>query len=58
AKALIHDLPLFSAAPPPQPKASAPSPVLDRLADALPDTMSPREALDLVYELKSLAEKN
>ena len=58
AKALIDDLPLFSAAPPPQPKASAPSPVLDRLADALPDTMSPREALDLVYELKSLAEKN
>ncbi|MHA3979675.1 DNA mismatch repair protein MutS [Halovulum sp. GXIMD14794] len=58
AKALIDDLPLFSAAPPPQPKATAPSPVLDRLADALPDTMSPREALDLVYELKSLAEKN
>ncbi len=58
AKALIDDLPLFSAAPPPQPKATAPSPVLDRLADALPDSMSPREALDLVYELKSLAEKN
>jgi uncharacterized protein (TIGR00255 family) len=27
----------------------------DRLADVAPDTLSPREALDLIYELKALA---
>jgi DNA mismatch repair protein MutS len=27
-----------------------------RLAEVLPDTLSPREALDLVYELKALAD--
>jgi DNA mismatch repair protein MutS len=28
-----------------------------RLAEVLPDTLSPREALDLLYELKGLADK-
>ncbi|MSU90663.1 DNA mismatch repair protein MutS [Rhodobacteraceae bacterium 2CG4] len=57
ARALVDDLPLFSAAPPP-PAASKPSPVLDRLADVLPDSLSPRQALELIYELKALAEKD
>ena len=49
-KALIDDLPLFSvAAPPPPPKVS---PVTDMLNDVLPDELTPREALDLIYKLK------
>ena len=56
-KALIDDLPLFSAMPPaPVPaKTSGASQVEARLADILPDALSPREALDLIYELKKLA---
>jgi DNA mismatch repair protein MutS len=55
-KALIDDLPLFAAAPrsaaPPSPRG--PSEV-ERLIDAtLPDELTPREALDLLYRLKAL----
>jgi DNA mismatch repair protein MutS len=52
-EALIDDLPLFSAAP-----AAVAAPVAkateveDILRDAHPDTMTPREALDLLYRLK------
>ncbi|MCR8549551.1 DNA mismatch repair protein MutS [Salipiger sp. P9] len=57
-KALIDDLPLFSAAaqPAPQPvaKASGPSPVEERLDALLPDEMTPRDALQALYELKTL----
>jgi DNA mismatch repair protein MutS len=55
-KALIDDLPLFSAMPPPPmpAKNSGPSQVEARLAEILPDALSPREALDLIYELKGL----
>ncbi|MDB6177084.1 DNA mismatch repair protein MutS [Paracoccus sp. Z330] len=56
--ALIDDLPLFRNAP----AASAPAPAgthagpLDaRLKDVHPDSMTPREALELIYELKSLS---
>jgi DNA mismatch repair protein MutS len=54
--ALIDDLPLFAAtpnrAPPPSPpKASA---VAERLKDVHPDDLTARDALDLIYELKSL----
>ena len=55
AKALIDDLPLFSAAPPPAPPAPADGALAARLAKVLPDAMTPREALELVYELKALA---
>jgi DNA mismatch repair protein MutS len=53
AKALIDDLPLFSAAkpPPPAPKAN---PALDALKDLNPDELTPKEALDALYRLKSL----
>ena len=53
-KALIDDLPLFSAVPTPAPQAVKPSPVTDRLKDIHPDMLTPKEALDLIYELKSL----
>ena len=52
---IIDDLPLFSAAPPPppQPKA-APSEVEARLKEVLPDELTPKDALALIYEMKSL----
>ena len=54
---LIDDLPLFSARPaPPPPTLTAPSKVEERLGSVLPDTLTPRQALDLVYELKLLLE--
>lgn len=53
-KALIDDLPLFAATPPVPVAPSKSSDVEERLKDVLPDTLSPREALDLIYELKDL----
>ncbi|SEQ87264.1 DNA mismatch repair protein MutS [Thalassovita taeanensis] len=53
---LIDDLPLFSAvpaSPAPNPKTSK---VEERLAQILPDELSPREALQLLYELKDTAQ--
>ena len=57
-KALIDDLPLFSATPaPPAPSpAVRTSGVEQRLADILPDELTPREALELIYELKTLTQ--
>ena len=52
ASSLAEDLPLFQQpAPRPEPRESA---VEKRLAGLAPDELSPREALALVYELKSL----
>lgn len=51
--AVIDDLPLFRAAPP---AAPATAPLADRLKDIHPDRLSPREALDLIYDLKALSE--
>ena len=42
------ELPLFAAAPP--------SALLDALTSLEPDRLTPREALDWLYELKRLAE--
>jgi len=54
--AVIDELPLFAArpaaAPAPEPAASE---VETRLAEILPDELTPREALDLIYKLKALA---
>ncbi|MFW2542846.1 DNA mismatch repair protein MutS [Primorskyibacter sp. 2E107] len=56
-KALIDDLPLFSAAalagPQPKPK-QGPSELEQRLEALLPDEMTPREALQALYDLKAL----
>lgn len=54
-KALIDDLPLFSKASPLPPPSSKASPVTDMLSDVLPDELTPREALDLIYKLKEAA---
>lgn len=56
-RALIDELPLFAATPPPAPVPMRRSEVEARLEHVLPDTLSPREALDLLYELKGLADK-
>jgi DNA mismatch repair protein MutS len=52
---LADDLPLFSAAARPAPRAAAPDPVVAALGEIQPDVLSPREALELVYKLKALA---
>jgi DNA mismatch repair protein MutS len=55
-RTLIDDLPLFAA-----PVRHAPAPAKDelreRLAAARPDEMSPREALEALYELKRMIER-
>ncbi|MEM6440272.1 MAG: DNA mismatch repair protein MutS [Pseudomonadota bacterium] len=60
AKALIDDLPLFSAAAaapgPLAPAPAGPSPVEARLRETDPDALSPRDALDLIYALRALAD--
>ncbi|WP_438361542.1 DNA mismatch repair protein MutS [Palleronia pontilimi] len=52
---LVDDLPLFSAAPPQQPQVAEEHPAIVRLTDIRPDELSPRDALDLIYELRDLA---
>jgi DNA mismatch repair protein MutS len=54
-KAVIDDLPLFRAAPLQAPRAVAKgSAVEDRLKEVLPDELSPKEALALIYELRGM----
>ncbi len=56
SKALIDDLPLFSAAPPAPPAPPArPSAVDEMLAEIHPDELTPKQALDLLYKLKEAA---
>jgi DNA mismatch repair protein MutS len=50
-KALIDDLPLFSAIPASDP--TKPSVLEEAMKKIQPDSLSPKEALDLIYELKS-----
>ena len=47
----LDDLPLFAAALPEQ---AAPDPVHAALAAIEPDSLAPREALELIYDLKRL----
>ncbi|WP_170606636.1 DNA mismatch repair protein MutS [Ruegeria arenilitoris] len=54
-KTLIDDLPLFSATPSPPPPSPRASQVEDMLNEVLPDELTPREALDLLYKLKEAA---
>jgi DNA mismatch repair protein MutS len=53
--ALLDDLPLFSAVPPSDPvPAARTSRVEQRLKDVSPDTLTPLEALSLLYELRGM----
>ena len=57
-KALIDDLPLFSAiASTPNPTPKSNTELEEKLAKILPDDMSPREALQALYDLKALSTK-
>ncbi len=56
ARDTLADLPLFGALPPPAPPVPPADAVRARLADIHPDALTPRAALDLLYELKSLAD--
>lgn len=49
---LVDDLPLFSAAAPQKQQSS---PLLEKIATINPDALSPKEALDLIYDIKALA---
>ena len=51
---LIDDLPLFAAAPRPAPTPVMGSEVERRLRSIMPDDLSPKEALAVIYELKGL----
>jgi DNA mismatch repair protein MutS len=53
AKEALSDLPLFASRPVVAPAADA---LRARLAEVHPDSLTPRAALDLLYELKRLAE--
>jgi DNA mismatch repair protein MutS len=55
-QAVIDDLPLFSCSPaaPPRPQAAA-SPALEILEALHPDELTPKEALQKLYELKAAA---
>lgn len=53
---LIDDLPLFAAARPAPPPAAI-DPAAEALAALDPDAMTPREALEALYRLKSLAKR-
>ncbi|SEP60421.1 DNA mismatch repair protein MutS [Loktanella sp. DSM 29012] len=54
-KAVIDDLPLFAAIPPaPTPARPATSQVEDRLRAILPDELTARDALALIYDLKTM----
>ena len=51
ARALVDDLPLFAQAARPAPAPAPASAVEARLRETLPDELTPRDALALVYEL-------
>ena len=53
-KFVIDDLPLFNAIPTSAPQKTAPSQVEARLKSIMPDDLSPKEALNLIYELRDL----
>jgi DNA mismatch repair protein MutS len=53
-KALIDDLPLFSATPAPAPVQTKDSEVEARIKGVLPDELTPKDALALIYELRGM----
>ncbi len=54
-KALIDDLPLFAATPRPAERPDKPSPLRQMLDGIHPDELTPRDALQLLYDLKAAA---
>ena len=56
-KALIDDLPLFAATPPAPAIKQTASLAEEKLAGVFPDELTPKQALNLIYELKALTKK-
>ncbi len=54
-QAVIDDLPLFSMAAAPAPKTAVANPAIEKLAEVIPDELSAKQALDLIYQLKDLS---
>ncbi len=54
-KTLIDDLPLFATPPAPPPTPAKSSALDDMVGGIMPDELTPREALDLIYKLKEAA---
>ena len=54
-KTLIDDLPLFATTPTPPPTPVKASEVDTMMGEIMPDELTPREALDLIYKLKEAA---
>lgn len=54
-KTLIDDLPLFATTPTPPPTPVKASEVDTMMGEIMPDELTPREALDLIYRLKEAA---
>jgi DNA mismatch repair protein MutS len=52
---LADDLPLFSATAAKKTAAAGPSPLVEALGEIEPDTLSPKDALELLYRLKALS---
>jgi len=57
-KAVIDDLPLFSATPTPAPAKQKPNPAIDLLNEVHPDELTPKEALNLIYQLKEASQSD
>ena len=55
SSALSADLPLFAVTPATSSAPAKPNPALERLGDLNVDTLSPRDALNLLYELQDLS---
>lgn len=55
---LTDDLPLFQTASPQNPATKSKSLLEEQLGNIQPDSLSPRDALELVYELKALLDKD
>ena len=53
-KAIVDDLPLFANTPASNSTPTKASPVEERLKGVLPDDLTPKEALSIIYELRDL----
>ena len=53
----LDELPLFSAEIPQQPTAAVDQPALDFLKTLLPDTMTPKQALEAIYAMQDLLQQ-
>ncbi|HEY4199472.1 MAG TPA: DNA mismatch repair protein MutS [Devosiaceae bacterium] len=53
--AVLDDLPLFAHQPPPaEARATAADPLIEMLDQLRPDELTPRQAIELIYELKNI----